>query len=496
MDVVVGVVLVVFGAGLGAVVAAWVVQRSQRLSLAAALAQSGADAQARLAGTQARLQERDDDVARLDARVEELEDAVRDATAAATEERVRRATVESTLREERERGAETLATIAAARDGMTAHFKAIAGDALEANRQRAAEQQEGGLAHLLKPLGEKLGAFEQTVRATYDNEAQQRSALRQEVLNLREATTRINQDAINLTRALKGEAKTRGNWGEVVLERVLERSGLVRGVEYQVQLSLRDEDRSLSRPDVVVLLPDAKHIVIDAKVSLVAYDRYYAATDDATRDEAGRAHVRAVREHVRALSEKNYQANAEMDSPDFVALFMPIEPAFGLASSLDETLFMDAWEKKVVIATPSTLLALMTTVHSLWQRDKQTRNAILIAEQSGALHDQFVKVIDSLEDVGRNIDRAHQAFVTTKRRLVDGKGNLVGRIARLRELGAKTKRQIPDGYTHAAEADDERTTYLEGLAPEPEAGNGDEAPAPRGAVPLTLVPPVDDNGTR
>jgi DNA recombination protein RmuC len=410
-----------------------------------------------------------------------------------TEERVARAGTEAALREERERAAETLATIAAARDDMTAHFKAIASDALETNRQRMSEQQEGGLAQLLKPLGEKLGAFEQTVRSTYDNEAQQRSALRQEVLNLREATTRINEDAVNLTRALKGEAKTRGNWGEVVLERVLERSGLTRGIEYQVQLALRDAHGALSRPDVVVRLPDAKHIVIDSKVSLVAYDRYHAATDDATRDEAGRAHVRAVREHVRALSEKDYQSNDALDSPDFIALFMPIESAYSLASSLDETLFMDAWERKVVIATPSTLLALMTTVHSLWQRDKQTRNAIAIAEQSGALHDQFVRVIESLHEVGKKLDEAKDAFTLTRKRLVDGKGNLVGRIDRLRDLGAKTRKQIPAAFAQAAELDEERSAYLEGLAPEPEG----EAPTTRGAVPLTLVPPpLDEGGTR
>lgn len=493
MDAVVAVVLVLFGAVAGAAVAAWVLQRSQRLSLDAALALAGADAQARLAGTQARLQERDDDVARLDARVHELDGAVRTSAAALTEERVRRASIETTLHEERERGAETLATIAAARDDMTAHFKAIAGDALETNRQRIAEQQEGGLSQLLKPLGEKLGAFEQTVRSTYDNEAQQRSALRQEVLNLREATARINEDAVNLTRALKGEAKTRGNWGEVVLERVLERSGLTRGIEYQVQLALRDANGALARPDVVVRLPDAKHIVIDSKVSLVAYDRYHAANDDQTRDEAGRAHVRAVREHVRALSEKDYQSNDALDSPDFVALFMPIESAYSLASSLDETLFMDAWERKVVIATPSTLLALMTTVHSLWQRDKQTRNAIAIAEQSGALHDQFVRVVESLQGLGKKLDEAQKAFGDTRKHLVDGRYNLVGKIERLRDLGAKTRKQIPDEYRQASEVGEERSGYLEGLAPEP----ADETPSSRPAVPLTLVPPpVDENGTR
>jgi DNA recombination protein RmuC len=241
-----------------------------------------------------------------------------------------------------------------------------------------------------------------------------------------------------------------------VLERVLERSGLIRGREYQVQLALRDDEGALSRPDVVILLPDNKHVVIDSKVSLVAYDNYYAATDDAGRALAGRQHVEGMRRHAKALGEKNYQDDKQLDSPDFVAMFVPIEPAFSLASSLDAELFLDAWELGVVIVTPSTLLALLMTVQTLWQRDKQVRNAIEIAEQSGALHDQFALVLESLSSLGKQLKDAQKAFELTENRLVEGRGNLVGRIKKLQDMGAKTKKQLPPEMLARASDEDER----------------------------------------
>lgn len=483
------------GLVVGGFVASRLARRAHALRLDAALASSGADAQAKLAAAEARLAARDDDVRELGGRLAAADEDARAAGRALVDERVARASLEGELREERERADERLATLAQARDELTAHFRALAADALEANRKRIVEHHEQGLDQILKPLSDKLGAFEQTVRSTYDHEAQQRSALRQEVLNLRDATARINEDAANLTRALKGESKTRGNWGEVVLERVLERSGLVRGVEYQVQLTLRDEHGNVSRPDVVVRLPDAKHVVIDSKVSLLAYDRYHAAEDDAGRRDAGRAHARAVREHVKALAERNYQASKDLDTPDFVALFMPIEPAFGLATAHDETLFLDAWECKVVIVTPSTLLALLTTVHSLWQRDKQTRNAIRIAEEGGKLYDQVAKVIDSLGDLDKKLAGARDAFIETRKRLVDGRGNLVARAERLRQLGVKAQRQMPPDLARDAQANDAQAPYLEGMEPDDAPDDGPPASS-MGKAPLTLVtPPAEGTGS-
>lgn len=484
MDAVVAAVVLLVGLVLGGAVAAAVLRRSQRFATEAALASAGAAAQARVAGIEARLAAREEETASLAARLDAALADARNATDALGSERVARAEAQAALRDERERAAEKLAVIADARAQLVEQFKALAGDALEVNRKRMREEQEGGLATLLKPLGEKLSAFEKKVEETYDKEAQQRFSLQKEVLNLQQATQRINEDANNLTRALKGEAKTRGNWGEVVLERVLERSGLVKGVEYLVQQNLRLDDGSTLRPDVVVRLPDNKHVVIDAKVSLVAYDRYYAAPDDASQQEAGRQHVAAMQAHAKSLHAKNYQGHGDFDTPDFVAMFVPIEPAYGLACALDPELFLNAWERKVVIVTPSTLLAMLTTVQTLWQRDKQTRHAIEIAEESGKLHDQFVLVLDALQSLGKQLRDAQAAFEQTEKRLVGGKGNLVTRIQRLRDMGAKAKRQLPPELVAKAEANEHVRSEPQDLL---SAAGAVRSPAP----PLTLVPPPE-----
>lgn len=449
------VLALLIGLAVGALAAAWSHRRTSRLGLEAALASAGSEAQARIAAAEARLVARDGDIRDLRTRLDAALADARSAADALGQARVVEAGLAAQLRDERERTVEKLALVTQAREELAAHFKALAGEALETNRQRLTDQHHGALDTILKPLGEKLVAFEKKVEETYDKEALQRASLRQEVLSLQAATLQINEDAKNLTLALKGEAKTRGNWGEVVLERVLERSGLVRGREYHTQHTMRDEDGVVSRPDIVVHLPDNKHVIIDSKVSLVAYDGYYAAPDDATRQQAGRQHVEGMRRHVRALGDKNYQAGKDVDSPDFVVMFVPIEPAFALATSIDADLFLDAWERKVVIVTPSTLLALLMTVQSLWQRDKQTRNAIEIAEESGKLHDQFVLVMESLQTLGRELSSAQKAFDETGKRLADGRGNLVGRIKRLQDMGARTKRQLPPELVERAADGDE-----------------------------------------
>ncbi len=480
MDAVSLIVSLSCGAVAGAVAALAIARRAHRRALDAALVAAGADARAQLAATAAKLDARDRELHALHDRFQQTATELREVQAALSDARVATATLETRLAQDRLHANEKLSLLTQARDELSAHFRALAGEALEVNRARITEQQHGTLDRILKPLGDKLAAFEKKVEETYDKEAQQRASLRQEVLNLQAATLQINEDARNLTLALKGEAKTRGNWGEVILERVLERSGLVEGVEYHAQHALRDEDGALSRPDIVVRLPGDKHVVIDSKVSLVAYDRYHAADDDAARTHAGRQHVDGMRRHVRSLGEKNYQSGSGVDSPDFVAMFVPIEPAFGLASSLDADLFLDAWNHKVVIVTPSTLLALLMTVQSLWQRDKQTRNAIEIAEQSGALHTQFVRVMESLKTLGKQLRDAQKTFELTESRLFDGPGNLVRRIERLRELGAKTKKQLPPDLLARA-ADESRDDAT------------DDDPASQPPSKLTLVPPPSED---
>lgn len=463
------------GASLGAGAAAWLLRRGNQLATEAALASAGADAQARLAAADALRAARDDDLRALQVRLDAAMAEARAATDALNAARVAQAELVVELREEREQAGEKLAILMQARADLATQFRELAGEALETNRKRITEQHHGELAQILQPLGEKIVSFEQKVVDTYDRETQQRAALKQEVVNLQQATARINEDAVNLTRALKGEAKTRGNWGEVVLERVLERSGLVKDREYETQFSLKGEDGGTLRPDVVIRLPDGKHIVIDAKVSLVAYDRYHAAVDDEARTHAGRQHVDAIRKHARDLGAKGYHTASELDSPDFVAMFVPIEPALGLASSLDDSLFVDAWDRKVVIVTPSTLLAVLTTVRTLWQREKQTRNAIEIAERAGGLHDQFVLLLESLDGIGTHLDKATRAFDAARSRLKTGRGSVVTRVEQIREMGAKAKKQLP---AHWNDVGDE-----EAAAPVPAAGPAQSK--------LTLVVPPD-----
>ncbi len=458
-------VTLVLGLAIGAVATAWLLRRGNRLAIEAALASAGADAQVRLATSEAQRAARDEELLGLQARLDASLVDAKSTTDALNDTRVTHAELVIELREEREQAGEKLAILMQARDELSAHFRTLAGEALETNRKRMTEQHHGALEQILKPLGEKIVAFEQKVVDTYDKETQQRSALKQEVLNLQQATARINEDAVNLTKALKGEAKTRGNWGEVVLERVLERSGLVKGREYETQFSLKDDEGQALRPDVVIRLPDDKHIVIDSKVSLVAYDRYYAAIDDDGRTLAGRQHVEAIRKHAKDLGAKSYHERSGLDSPDFVAMFVPIEPALGLASSLDESLFVDAWDHKVVLVTPSTLLAVLTTVRTLWQREKQTRNAIEIAEKAGGLYDQFTLVIDALEQVGSHLEKAGKAFDLTRMRLSEGKGNLVKRIEHLREMGAKAKKQLPEAWLERADDQDEEGATTAMTAP-------------------------------
>ena len=493
MNALMVIVALVVGLLIGGVVVVAFMRRSHRFAIDAALASSGANAQARLATAEALLGERDADVHALQARLDAVTLDARTLNDELGVERVTAAGLAAQLREERESAGEKLALLTQARDELAAHFKALAGEALEANRKRMTEQHRGELDLILKPLGEKLSAFEKKVDETYDKEAQQRFSLKQEVLNLQVATAKINEDANNLTRALKGESKTRGNWGEVILERVLERSGLVKGVEYDTQHTLKDDDGGAMRPDVIVHLPDNKHIVIDSKVSLVAYDRYYASADDDARTLAGRQHVDAVREHAKALGAKNYQTREGLDTPDFVAMFVPIEPALGLASSIDPDLFLDAWDRKVVIVTPSTLLATLTTVRTLWQREKQTKNAIDIARQSGQLYDQFVLVVRSLEGIGAHLRKASEAYQTTRKQLTEGKGNVVRRIEQLREMGAKAARELPPALVQEAEDNDQRDNVTSALVDAssqlPPASSSSTKPPAQ----LTLVtPPAGD----
>ncbi|MCB2219995.1 MAG: DNA recombination protein RmuC [Bacteroidetes bacterium] len=329
---------------------------------------------------------------------------------------------------------------------FTTEFENIAHKILKQNTREFTETSQKNMGDLLNPLKDKILTFEKKVEDTYQKGLKDQTDLRAEMKKLFDLNARISEEANNLTRALKSDSKKQGNWGEIILERVLERSGLIKGEEYETQVSAKGDTGELLRPDVIVKLPEDKHIIIDSKVSLVAYEAYASADDDDKRDVFLKQHVESIKNHVKQLSEKNYQHAELFDTPDFVLLFMPIEPAFSSAIQADINLFNIAWEKKIVIVSPSTLLATLRTVASIWKHEKQTQNAIEIARQGGALYDKFVGFLKNLEEIGTHINRLGKSYEEARGKLTDGRGNLIRQVESLKVLGAKTSKSIPENY--------------------------------------------------
>lgn len=366
------------------------------------------------------------------------------------------AKLQTTLDEERKQSGEKLAVLNEAREALTHQFKTIAGEILDDKSKKFTEQNKLNLDGLLKPLGEKIKEFEKKVEDTYDKESKQRFALEGEIKRLQELNQQISKDALNLTNALKGQAKTQGNWGEFILERVLEKSGLTKGREYEVQVSLQTDDGKRYQPDVVIHLPDARHVVVDSKVSIVAYERYCATEDEAERRQALKEHVASVRKHVADLSAKRYQDLYQLNSLDLVLLFVPVEPAFLMAAQADDRLFNDAFEKNIIIVSPSTLLGMLRTVASVWNQARQEKNVLEIAEQAGRLYDKFVGFVDDLEDIGKKLQATQKAYEGAQNKLVSGRGNLITSAEKVRKLGAKTSKALPAGLAEVeAEGDEE-----------------------------------------
>ena len=433
------ILVLLVGLFVGIAVARWLARKQPQVGFDAARVQ--ADIEIEMATYKERAQGRltELEVLRSDlSRVAQQRDEFQLALAQAREEGVR---FQTELAREREQGQEKLALLQSARESLTVQFKSLANDILEEKGKRFSEQHRVELDLLLRPLGEKIQSFEKKVEDTYLTEAKERFSLAEEVRKLQTANLQISQEALNLTRALKGNSKTRGNWGEVILERVLERSGLLKGREYDIQVTLEGADRL--RPDVVVRLPDNKHIVIDSKVSLIAYDQYYSADDEVARERALAEHLLSMRRHIDDLAMKNYQGRSGLNTPDFVAMFVPIEPAYNLAAASDATLYLDAFDKKVVIVTPSTLWAMLSTVSTLWRRELQNRNALEIARRSGDLYDKFVNFVDALKEIGDKLEAARRAYDTALGRLSDGRGNLVRHAQDLKKLGAKAEKNLP-----------------------------------------------------
>ncbi|MGK9127625.1 DNA recombination protein RmuC [Olivibacter sp. SA151] len=333
--------------------------------------------------------------------------------------------------------------IATMKSQFNKEFELIANKILEEKTLRFTETNHKTINQLLDPLKQNIKSFEEKVDKTYSHEAAERNSLKGVVMQLMEQSQLIKDEAVNLTRALKGDQKKQGNWGEVVLERVLERSGLTRDSEYRLQASYQTEDGKRLQPDVIIDLPEEKHLVIDAKVSLVAYERWVNAADnDDERELFAKQHIQSIKNHVTELSRKNYQDLYKITSPDFVLLFMPIESAFSMSITIDSELFSDAWDKRVVIVSPSTLLATLRTIASIWKQERQTRNVMEIAREAGALYDKFVGFTEDMDKIDKQITILARTHEDARKKLETGKGNVISKVEKLKKLGAKASKQI------------------------------------------------------
>ena len=336
-------------------------------------------------------------------------------------------------------------------------FEQLAGKIFDERNRQFTEHNKTSLDHIVKPLREQLGEFKQRIETVYDNENKDRISLREEIVSLRRDTAQMNQEALNLTRALKGDKKTQGNWGEMILETVLEKSGLRKGIEYETQGAFRDDDNKLFKPDVIVHLPEDKDIIIDSKVSLVAYERYCSTDDDEERSAALKQHTEAVRSHIKALSDKDYSGLKGLRSLDFVLLFMPIEAAFIAAFQADERLFSDAFEHKIIVVTPTTLLATLRTIENIWRYERQNENARAIADKAGIVYDKIRGFVEDLDKLGKQLSTVHTTYDGVMNKLTRGHGNLIRQASSFVDLGVKVKKTLPKSIAEQAgiETDEE-----------------------------------------
>ena len=360
-----------------------------------------------------------------------------------------------------ERNKEQKQEVEQLQDKFTKEFENLANKILEEKTVKFTEQNKENLKNILSPLQDRIQLFEKKVEDTHKESIDYHAALRQQILGLREMNEQMSKETINLTKALRGDSKMQGNWGELVLERVLEKSGLEKDREYFVQQNHTTEDGNRVFPDVIINLPDGKKMIIDSKVTLTAYERFINEEDDSLKNQHLKEHVVSINRHVEQLGNKNYQDLYQMESPDFVLLFIPIESAFAVALNEDTTLYNKAFEKNIVIVTPSTLLATLRTIDSMWTNQKQQENAIEIARQAGALYDKFEGFVADLIKIGKKMDEAKIEYGNAMNKLVDGKGNLVNSVEKLKKMGAKAKKALPEAVLKRANDSNENSLLSE-----------------------------------
>ncbi len=337
---------------------------------------------------------------------------------------------------------------------FTKEFENLANKILDEKSNKFTEQNKENMKNILSPLQDKIQLFEKKVEDTHKESIDYHAALRQQILGLREMNLQMSKETLNLTKALKGDSKMQGNWGELILERVLEKSGLEKDREYFVQQSHTNAEGNRVFPDVVINLPDGKKMIVDSKVSLTAYEKYINEEDDNLKTSFLKEHVNSIKRHVEQLGDKNYQDLYQIESPDFVLLFIPMEPAFALALNEDTTLYNKAFEKNIVIVTPSTLLATLRTIDSMWTNQKQQENAFEIARQAGALYDKFYGFMEDLVKIGKRIDESKSEYGNAMNKLFEGSGNLIKRVENLKKMGAKTQKSLPDNILNRAGKDE------------------------------------------
>ena len=381
------------------------------------------------------------------------------------ESKTKNAELQTRMSEQVKNAEEKLNLLKDAETRLNNQFENLAGKIFDERNRQFTEHNKTSLDHIVRPLREQLGEFKQRIETVYDNENKDRCSLREEIISLRRDTAQMNQEALNLTRALKGDKKTQGNWGEMILETVLEKSGLRKGIEYETQGAFRDEDNKLFKPDVIVRLPEDKDIIIDSKVSLVAYELHCSTDDDAESVAALKQHTEAVRSHIKGLSAKDYSGLKGLRTLDFVLLFMPIEAAFIAAFQADERLFTDAFEHKIIVVTPTTLLATLRTIENIWRYERQNENARAIADKAGIVYDKIRGFVEDLDKLGKQLSTVHTTYDGVMNKLTRGNGNLIRQASSFVDLGVKVKKTMPKNITEQAGVEIEESKMVRDAHP-------------------------------
>jgi DNA recombination protein RmuC len=425
----------------------WILSKNKAIQLS----NNNTELQRKLAVETERVESKDYRIDELNDALKERENSNKELQENIENSKVTIAELSTKLDEERRLSEEKLILLGQAEKKMTDAFENLSNKILEEKSKRFTEQNKANIGEVLNPLREQLGDFRKKIEDVYDKETKDRLSLYHEITSLKSLNEQMSKDAINLTNALKGESKTRGDWGEVILERVLEGSGLKNGREYEVQGSYRDEAGKLFYPDVVVHLPNKRDVVIDSKISLNAYERYYSAEDEQDKDIALKEHLASVRKHVSDLKGKNYDELVGVNSLDMVLMFVAIEPALMLAFEHDSNLFQDAFKNGIFLVSPSTLTMNLQVIQNMWRYEYQNQHAQEISKQAGNMYDKLAGFVNALEDVGDKIGKAQSAYDTAHNRLVDGKGNLISRAEAIRKLGdLKTNKQLSNDLVNKA----------------------------------------------